>query len=431
MNRAWPISLPSLAICLAAGQAAANGIAINEQNASSLGTAFAGRASAALDASTLYGNPAGMSRLQRREVSGGLAYLTVNSAIDGARSDIPGVTGTAEGDMVPDSLVPFGYVVTPLDERWHVGLGLYAPFALLDDYEDGFIGRYKAQRSAVKVITLQPTLSYRVNERVAIGFGPTLNRIEGELTNALNLVTRDAELKIEGDDIGYGFNLGVLVDLTPALAWGLTYHSRVDYHLEGHTRVSGVPALLPGLDSLNGRYDAALDFTTPESLDTSVSWRFSPRWTLHAGATWTRWSRLDRILVENQGVPLPDFSDIEERLDWEDTWAFAVGATYQLDRAWVLRAGLALDPSPTRDADRTARIPVGDRRALALGAGWSPTPDIRVDVAYAYLREDDAGVNQPAAILQTGAGPVPIQPGYYAEYDNRIQVFATQLTYRF
>lgn len=427
MKRSRP--LLSFALAAASTGAYANGLAINEQNASAMGTAFAGRASSALDASTLYGNPAGMSRLTRREVSGGLALIDADSSIEGDPRNT--ADGTLDGDMVPNIRVPFGFVTTPLNERWHAGFGIYVPFGLLDDYEDSFVGRYYAQRSSVRVVTLQPTLSYRINDRVSVGFGPTINRIDGELTNDLNFVVSDAEVKIEGDDMGYGYTLGVLVDVTPALAWGLTYRSKVDYTLKGHTRVSGVPALVPGLDALNGRYRASLDFTTPESVDSSISWQVSPRWTLHAGTTWTRWSRLESIRVENDGVPLPLFATVEEDMDWRDTWAYAIGAAYQLDERWVLRGGLAFDESPTRDAVRTARVPVADRRVLALGFGWSPTPELTVDVAYAYIDEKDARVSQAPTTVSLGGPTLDLQPGYYAEYDNRIQVLSAQLTYRF
>ena len=68
------LTLLALAVSSASGYALANGLAINEQSVSGMGTSFAGRSSSAQDASTIYGNPAGMSRLGR-EVSLGGAYI--------------------------------------------------------------------------------------------------------------------------------------------------------------------------------------------------------------------------------------------------------------------------------------------------------------------------------------------------------------------
>jgi long-chain fatty acid transport protein len=418
MKHAWIKTTLAITIGALSSQAMANGLAINEHSASGMGTAFAGRSSAALDASTVAGNPAGMSKLERREVSGGLAFIHAETDIEAT-----GGTGSTDGDMVPFATVPFGYYVTPINDKMHFGLGLYVPFAVISDYEKGHMGRYHGLTSEVEVVNLQPTLSYKVNDQVSVGGGLVISRIYGKLTSNYQAPGQDAEIEIEGDDIAYGYNLGVMVDVTEQLTWGLTYHSKVKYSLEGDTKVSNVPdiTLAPGLSlgSLNGKYDASVDISLPESFDTSVTYRLDDQWTLYGGATWTRWSRLDALVVENEGVPAAfagAFGTLDEPLKWEDTWSFAVGAAYQLNPQWVLRAGLALDESPTNDANRTTRIPVSDRTILSFGAGWNINQDTTLDLAYSYLKEDKGEVNQT---------------GYNAEYENSAHGLAAQLSYRF
>nr|WP_236280884.1 outer membrane protein transport protein [Pseudomonas sp. PA-1-3F] len=403
----------------------ANGIAINEQSASSAGTAYAGRASSALDASTIYGNPAGLSKLKQTEISGGFAVI---DASDDIHSPSSSATGTNKGDSVPFTVVPFGYLSTPLDDLWSVGAGIYAPYGLINDYEDGFQGRYHGDYSMVKVVTLQPTFSYRINDSIAIGGGPTINRISGKLQNdlstgALNNGRGDTHITIKGDDIALGYNLGVLIDLAPSTTWGLSYHSKVKYKLEGHTRVENSPAVF----ALNGKYDTKLDITLPETVDTSFTHHFNERWTGYLGATWTRWSRLQKIEAQNSGVPplgqRLGFNKIGEPLNWEDTWSVAIGAAYQFSPKWLLRSGFAYDPSPTTNADRNVRIPVGIRRSVTLGAAYSPDKDITIDIAYAYIWENESSVNQ--------GNSSGLQPAYSANYDNSGHALSAQLTHRF
>src|SRR5689334_12872437 len=64
-----------LAVVLASSNVFASGFALNEQSVSGMGAGFAGRSSSAEDASTVFGNPAGMSRLKREQVSVGAATL--------------------------------------------------------------------------------------------------------------------------------------------------------------------------------------------------------------------------------------------------------------------------------------------------------------------------------------------------------------------
>lgn len=412
----------ALAVSAASSYSLAAGFAINEQSVSSMGTAFAGRSSSADDATTVFGNPAGMARVKREQVSAGAALIFARTDIDDARGTFG---GSNDGDMVPTVGVPMGYYVKPLDDKWAFGLGVYVPFGLITDYESGFAGRYFGDRSEVRVITLQPTVSYRINDQLSVGFGPTINRIDGELTSAvlnpLSLGSNDGKVKVKGDDTALGFNAGVLFELDPRTRFGLTYHSKVDYTLKGDTTVSGSGFVL---GSSAGKYDASLDVETPESVDFSVTHDLNDTWTLYAGSTWTRWSRLEEIKVENKGVGGllgPALTTITEEQDWRDTWSYAVGAAYKLNRQWTLRAGLAYDQSPARNEFRSPRIPTDDRKILSLGAAWSPSDDMTIDVAYSYLKEDDAKIDQTS----------PIKGSYSATYKNSAHGLGAQITYRF
>jgi long-chain fatty acid transport protein len=406
----------SLALASAASHGFASGFAINEQSVSSMGTAFAGRSSSADDASTVFGNPAGMARIKREQVSGGIALIHAKTEIDNASGS---TSGSNDGDMVPFIGAPMGYYVKPLDDNWSFGLGLYVPFGLVTDYERNFQGRYHGDRSEVRVITLQPTLSYRFNEQLSIGFGPTINRIDGELTSAINNPipgAGDGKVEIKGDDTALGYNVGVLFEITPQTRFGLTYHSKVDYRLKGDTTVSG-PGFVIG--SSAGTYDASLELTTPESVDFSVTHELDADWTLYAGSTWTRWSRLEEIRADNKGVGGflgGALTSISEPQNWQDTWAHAVGAAYKLNPQWTLRAGLAVDQSPTNNLDRSPRIPTGDRTIFSLGTAWSPNDDVTIDLAYSYLMEDDAHIEKD---------------DYSATYKNTAHGLGAQVTYRF
>ncbi|POG14049.1 Long-chain fatty acid transport protein [Pseudomonas putida] len=410
-----------VAVALASSQLFASGFALNEQSISSMGTGFAGRSSSAEDASTVFGNPAGMSRLKREQFTVGGAAVIAKSDISGPGSNLGGET---DGDMVPFVGVPMGYYVKPIDDHWSVGFGVYVPFGLVTDYGSDDAARYWGKKSHVQVVTFQPTVSYAFNDKVSIGFGPTINRIEGELGSSLiNPFTpgrNDGEVKIKGDDTAIGYNIGILVQATDRTRVGLTYHSMVDYKLEGKTRVS-----TPLIGPFDGdKFDASLKIKTPESVDLSVTHELDDQWTLYAGSTWTRWSRLKDITVQND-VPPPlagsPFQTITEEQNWHDTWAHAIGASYKVNKEWVLRTGFTVDQSPTNNHDRSPRIPTGDRRVFSLGAGWSPNDDMTIDVAYSYLWEEDTKVNQVSAT----------KGSYQAKYENSAHGIGASLTYRF
>ena len=204
-------------------------------------------------------------------------------------------------------------------------------------------------------------------------------------------------------------------EITEQSRVGMTYHSMVDYTLKGETQIEG-----SGFGPFSGsQYDASLALKTPESVDFSITHALNADWTLYAGSTWTRWSRLEEIRAENKGVGgflAGNLSSITEPQNWHDTWAHAVGAAYKLNPQWTLRAGLAVDQSPTNNLDRSPRIPTGDRTILSLGTAWSPNDDLTIDLAYSYLMEDDADIERG---------------DYRATYKNTAHGLGTQVTYRF
>ncbi len=417
----------SLAVAMASSHLFASGFALNEQSVSGMGTGFAGRSSSADDASTVYGNPAGMSRLNGQQITGGVAAIDASTDIKDA-SGRP--SGSNKGDMVPFTAVPFGFYTNKLNDQWAIGFGVYAPFGLVTDYENGFQGRGFGSKSEVKVMTFQPTVSYAFNDKVSIGFGPTINRISGVLESDKTLVIgapfSDTNVKIKGDDTALGFNVGVLVQATDTTRVGLTYHSKVNYKLEGHTTVSG-PAQTQGA-LRNNRYDASLKIETPESYDLSVTQDLTDAWKLYGGATWTRWSRLKEITVNNEGVTATNggalapsrIANITEEQNWHDTWAYAVGTSYQLTKQVVLRTGLTFDQSPTNNKDRSPRIPTGDRTIFSVGLGYKVMDNMTVDLAYSYLKEEDVKVNNTS-----------LPSNYSAKYENSANGFGLGMTYTF
>ncbi|MCV4274223.1 outer membrane protein transport protein [Pseudomonas capsici] len=415
-----------LTAALVSTQLLAGGFARTEQSVSGMGIGQAGRASAAEDASTVYGNPAGMARLEGQQITAGAVFIDASTDIShvGGRS-----SGSNDGDMVPFSSVPFGFYTWKLDEHWAFGFGAYAPFGLSTDYENGFQGRMFASKSDIKVVTLQPTVSYAFNDRLSIGFGPTLNRIAGSLESDITLspALADTAVKVKGEDTALGFNAGVLFNATDTTRVGLTYHSRVDYKLDCHTQVAtgaGTPSLLLA----SNRYDCTLKVTTPESYDFSVTQELSDAWKLYASATWTGWSSLQDLSLRNQPISAAQggslasalTGSIQEGLNWHDTWAYAIGTDYRLNPQWVLRTGLMFDQSPTSNTNRSPRTPTGDRRIFSMGVGYDVTPQLTIDLAYSYLREESVDVSRANAL-----------GSYSATYQSDASLFGVGATYRF
>jgi long-chain fatty acid transport protein len=79
---------------------------------------------------------------------------------------------------------------------------------------------------------------------------------------------------------------------------------------------------------------------------------------------------------------------------WEDTWRYALGATYQVSNEWKVRGGVAFDESPVPDSTRTTRLPDAERKWVAAGVQWQPSAAMQLDFGYAHLFSSDVGLDQ-------------------------------------
>ncbi len=147
-----------VALALGAGQVSAAGFALQENSGSGLGNAYAGGAASAEDAATLWSNVAGMSRIKTNQLVGAVNLIEPSFKFSNGTS-LPAAQqplGGNGGDAGSLNVVPNLYLVVPINKQWTFGLGVNAPFGLVDEYDNGWIGRYQALKSDIKTININP-----------------------------------------------------------------------------------------------------------------------------------------------------------------------------------------------------------------------------------------------------------------------------------
>ena len=160
-----PAILPySIAISLAAlsGTASASGFALIEQSGSGLGNAFAGGAASAEDASTIFFNPAGMSRLQGKQivVAGNVIKPSAKFSDTGSTIASGNFAAAPVGkDAGSPAVVPSVYFAWEIDPKWSAGIGLGAPFGLKTEYDANWMGRFHAIKSEIMAMNVNPSVA--------------------------------------------------------------------------------------------------------------------------------------------------------------------------------------------------------------------------------------------------------------------------------
>jgi long-chain fatty acid transport protein len=450
------LSLPVAAMLLGFGYsslAQAAGFALIEHSVNGVGNAFAGAAAVAEDPSTIYFNPAGMRQLKGVQYDVGMTIIspvaefkdrgsTTNPIFGGAPLDINNEDG---GDAGPTAFVPIFYYARDLGNGWSAGLGVNAPFGLATEYNPGWVGRYHALTSDLKTINLNPSLAYSVNKNLAVGFGLNVQYIDARLTQAIDygslfaatmLMTTpqgaDGKADVRGDDIGFGYNFGVLWNLNDSTRIGAAYRSRVKYTLEGDVRYAAPNPLIAGtaqaaLNHVNGS-DVEADVTLPDNLALSFHHQLTPKLALLGDITWTNWSTLDELRVKfDSGA-----TDSVNVLEWDDALRYSLGLTYQYNDKWTWRAGVAYDETPIPNAEhRTPRIPDANRTWIAAGFNYKVSKTFKVDMGYAHLFFDDSKINQ----LDTSSPLAPdenfARGNLVGEYEVKADILSLQAQWTF
>jgi len=393
----------------------ASGFQIQEQNTSGMGLAYSGMAAAVQDASTVFWNPAGTALLPGVQGAVSLAYIAPSIKYSDGPSPAPAVRNFNplagnDGDAGEDKLVPALYASWMVNPQWSVGLGINAPFGLATEWESPWQGQFHALKSEIETLNINPTVAFKVNNAIQLGAGIGYQRLKATLTQAANLAGT-AIAQVEGDDWGWGWNVGALFALGPDTRIGLTYRSTIKYTVDANLTVSGVPVITP----------VKADIQLPDTFSAAVSHQLNSKIRLLADWTWTGWNSIQQLSINSAVTGTPVQAPVN--LNFRSSWRVGGGIEYEVSQPILLRAGLAYDTSPVQDQFRTPRLPDNDRLWFAVGARIKPTQQWWFDLGYIYIRVNDAPSQLTPNTLPNG--------NLVGTYESHINIFGAQASFKF
>ena len=409
-----------LAAMMTPGLAIAGGFSLNEQSASAMGTANAGAAANPENAATVIFNPAGMTELSGTNLSFGASVLDIDAEASRAQATNQvgqPVQGSNGGDVADPAFLPSVFLTHEMAENVAVGVGLHAPYGLAADYDDDFKGRFFADETELTGIALTPAIAVDSGNGLSLGVGVNIMYLDGKLSkynditalvarqqglDPANLNDQQAQAvtaaaaqmaepysNVEGDSIEYTLRIGARYELSDKTQLGLTAETGTEASLDGDITISDFPTA-QGPVTLREKAEVPLDI--PPSVTFGARHQLNEAVTLLVGATWARWSDFEELDVYSREGGTGQVSGALDRNPithvtekWQDTWQYNLGATWQANPQWKLKAGYAWDESPV-DNYKTARIPSQDRHWLTLGTQFAPVDsDWTVDAAVGTL----------------------------------------------
>ena len=417
-------SVLATAMLFAAGGASAAAFQLSEVSTSGLGRAYAGEAAIADNASVVATNPALMSLFKTNQFSVGGVYvdskinMSGNAQVSIIRNDVTPILQHSSKDLsqksvVPGSLVPNMYFVAPINDKFALGGGMNVNFGLKSEYDNKYNGGVFGGTTDLTALNLNLSGSYRVTEGFSAGLGlnaiyaqAKIERRAGFLAdvpaalrramndpkiatllaspNASSLLSSPALANVKKDTIltqlqdkaawAFAWNAGVMYQFNENHRIGLAYHSKVDIDFTDHTATS--------LQAKRMGQEGGLKLNLPDYLEFSGFHQLTEKFAMHYSYKYSHWSRLKNLYASYHSDGKEAF---HKKMYYRNSSRIALGGTYNVDDKLTLRAGIAYDQSAAT-SHASAAIPDTDRMWYSLGATYKFTPNLSVDLGYAYLK---------------------------------------------
>lgn len=402
MLAALPVSL------LAAGAAQAGAFYLQEQSVRATGRAFSGEV-ADTGSASLWWNPAAIGGMTGGDGSLGLSAILPRGKVANRNTLIRRPTNAAPvavggvqvaDDPINKGYLPSGAIAYGITPQIALGLAVTAPYSFTTNYESDSWVRYTADKSHLRTYDIQPSIAFAPNENISLGVALNAERASATLSNSLPNVSAalaDGHQTLKGDGWDFGWTAGAQLRSGP-VTLGASYKSSIKHVLKGEVVTAG---LLGPLAGQNGTIATTATFRTPWQATVGARFKATDQLTLNAQVVRFGWNKFDTI---DLGAPINQ--SLPE--DYKNSWSFAGGLDYAVNDKWTMRTGIQHDQTPTRNGNRDARVPDGDRWNFALGTSYDVTPGFTIDAAANYIDVKNASIDRVTAAYPGSAAQTPI-----------------------
>ncbi|PMV20362.1 MULTISPECIES: outer membrane protein transport protein [unclassified Pseudomonas] len=425
---------------MAAAPVHAGGFSTPTYGAPGWGRAFAGGSLFKNDPSSAYNNPAAMAFVEHNVAQFTVDYARIKIKYKGSANDYKGdpIANIPIGDNgFPDisaaavnnndggqggftAWLPTGFMVMPLGDRFAFGLSQVVPQGMRSTWNEDSKFRDFAVDTKIETVGLTGSLSFKVNDQFSIGGGLIVQHSKGFVSQNIDLFSAaslsnspelsgvqfpsgvgGALMRVKVDNISTGWFTGVTWKPTDQDTLGLNYHAKIKNKMTGKYNIRAdaynyalmtqpspiggngtlVEVAYPGLKLFPDGAHASTQLDIPATAGFDWVHQFNDRFTLGASVVWTQWSSFKDLTLKSG-----DINIVSIPYNYKDTWMYSVGGDFRATDELTLRAGVAIDQTPTRNSTRDPRIPDGDRTFLSLGAGYDvkAIKGLSFDVAYSH-----------------------------------------------
>ncbi|MBQ7042580.1 MAG: outer membrane protein transport protein [Muribaculaceae bacterium] len=373
---------------------AAEGYQVNTLSAKQEGMGHVG-AGLKLGAESMIFNPAGMAFMDKT--------IDLSASVSGIISDVTATTNGTEYETNNDVSTPFHISgAFSIYDNLKAGITINTPYGSGIDWGNNWPGSMLNQSVKLQVFNIQPTVAYKILPNLSVGAG--LMIAWGKIDLNKGLVNPASVDKIYGTNFGntapasvnltgtaevvLGFNVGAMWDINEKITVGANYRSKMDMKVKsGDAKLTYAnevaEQILGSLTGLNGANFSA-QLPAVSVLTMGVSYKPIQKLTLAFDAQLSFWSKYKRLNINFLDDKLTPFNQSLPK-NYNDAWAFRLGAEYALTNRFDIRAGFVVDTTPVDENYFNPETPGMTRLLPSIGFSFRPTPRLSIDFAFTYV----------------------------------------------
>jgi long-chain fatty acid transport protein len=232
-----------------------------------------------------------------------------------------------------------------------MGIGVFNPFGLGNDWGNDWEGRYLATNSEMQTFNINPNIAWKVNDRLAVAGGLDFLLLDSTLEKNINFSTYelpDGKQKFKGDGNGFGYNLGLIYHLNEDWSFGASYRSGIT-----------VDANFPNTDG-------SVDVELPALLFLGLCYKGIDKLTVELGGRWEEWSCYEKLAFKFDQPIAGSKSSVFEK-NWKDVMSYSIGAKYDINDSLAILAGYRFEDNPVPGDTFEPAVLGSDAHSIAFG----------------------------------------------------------------
>ncbi len=341
------------------------------------------------DASALFFNPAGAAFVHKSEITGSFTPTFAKGQFTEHLTNATAETTSPMG--TPFSV--YGLFQLKDSSKLKLGMAIYTPFGSTVEWQDAWVGRFALTRLALKSIFFQPTVSYRLSDKIAIGAGFVYSYGSVNLRKDIPLQGQNgiyATAELAGTGHSFGYNVGVYFEPAKYLNLGLTYRSQVNMAISNGTATFTVPASVEDKFP-SGSFASSLPL--PQVLTLGFGIKPSDNLAFALDVNYVGWNAYDTLAFDYD-LNTESLEDTKSARKYENTLAFRVGAQYKLTPILAARLGMAYTLTPVQDGYVTPETPDANRINYTAGLTYDLNEHLNFDfsILYTQVKREDTNL---------------------------------------